>query len=210
MTSNQFCLVKGSGTPFLTMKDKNEWVAIASTRYNPARMILEVIWSKISLYFGIEMPWDDGLYMEKLQPLLVAQPVENNNKSGWIYKVIELKEKSLERDNDGTWRPMQITEAEVSAINIMAFSGGYLELNKDLESYFNTDYKKELCDVVTNLLYTRMFMQVGEYLRPMATYTYLLTSEDGAGFVAIEKERFDLWCAKHDIEPSYLILSFFE
>lgn len=51
VTSNQFCLIKNNGVPFSGIKDKNEWVAICSTRYNPAKMILEMIWSKISIYF---------------------------------------------------------------------------------------------------------------------------------------------------------------
>ena len=61
-------------------------------------MILELIWSKISLYFGASMPWDDGLQMDSLEPLLVAIPMENEKTAGWYYKSVEYSEKILKRD----------------------------------------------------------------------------------------------------------------
>lgn len=56
VVSNQFCLVKGNGVPFIAIKDEDEWVSVFSTCHNSAKLILELIWSKISSRFDIQMP----------------------------------------------------------------------------------------------------------------------------------------------------------
>lgn len=173
VTSNQFCLVKGNGVPFLTIKNKDEWVAVFSTRHNSAKMILELIWSKISIYFDVKMPWNDELYMENIQPLLIAKAVEVGDIAGWIYKTIEFKEKQLKREDDNSWKPTPLGKAEVSAINIMAMRGGYLPLDVGMEEFLKKEHEVNLDKVVENLILTRVFMKDGDYVRPINMHTRL-------------------------------------
>jgi hypothetical protein len=80
VTSNEFCLIKGNGHPYLgiTKADKS-WVAISSTRHNPARIILETVWAKIERHFNIEMPFGLDIDTETVAPLLLA----THKETGW-------------------------------------------------------------------------------------------------------------------------------
>lgn len=210
VTSNEFCLVKCNGLPFISIKDKNSWVAVSSTRYNSAKMILELIWSKISLYFDVSMPWNDGLEMESLEPLLVAIPTKTEEAAGWYYDCIEWRERKLKRDDNQVWSPSQLNAPEISAINIMAARGGYLPLDQGMKDYLKNEYSTSLEDVSDHLLETRLFMKDGDYIRPIKELTHVLTIEDGTGFVATERERFDIWCNENGIDPSYMNFYFLE
>lgn len=210
VTSNQFCLIKCNGVPFSVIKDKNEWVAICSTRYNPAKMILEMIWSKIGTYFNINMPWDDGLYMDNVKPLLSAEVVEHEGRVGWSYESLELKEKHLKRKDDNSWRPVAIGKAEVGAVRLMAINSGYLTLDSKMEEFLEKKYETTLAQVIENLTSTRLFMVSEEYLRPIHANTYMIITDSDECFIATERDRFDLWCNENEVEPSYVSLIFLE
>lgn len=210
VTSNNFCLIKGNGVPFIAVRSQNEWVSIFSTRHNAAKIILELVWSKISIYFDAKMPWNDGLHVENIHPLLIAKFVESGDQAGWMYEAVELKEKRLVRNDDNQWSPEAIGNAELSAINIMAMRGGYLPLDDGLDTHLQKEHGVSLEETVENLLMTRMFMKDEDYLRPIHAVTHVITTEDGGGFVSSERDRLDLWCEKSGIKPSYMNLIFIE
>lgn len=208
VTASNFCLVKGSGVPFVVVKNKDEWVPVFSTRHNSAKLILELIWSKIGSYFNVKMPWDDGLHMDSIQPLLIAKAGELNGQAGWVYKIEEYKEAQMKREDDNVWAPSKLGEAEISAINIMAMHGGYLRLDDGMNEYLKGDYGLSVDQVAEALVFTREFMRDGEYVRPIHKHTFVITNDDGTGFVASEQNRFDLWCAENEIEPHYMSIYF--
>lgn len=210
VTSNQYCLVKGNGVPFVVIKDKDEWVSVFSTCHNSAKLILELLWSRISSRFDLKMPWNDGLHMDNIEPLLVAKAVEVDGEAGWMYNTIEYKEKHLKREDDNSWEPAHIGEAEVSAINIMAARGGYLPLDEGMDEYLNDKYETTIDEVSANLILTTLFMRDGEYIRPIKSNTHIVTIDDNTGYVCAERDRFDLWCDKQGIAPHYMNLVFLE
>lgn len=208
VTSNNFCLVKGSGIPFLVVQNKNEWVSVFSTRHNSAKLILELIWSKIGEYFNAKMPWNDGLHMDSVQPLLIAEAREVDEAAGWAYRTVEFNEKHMVRGDDNLWSPSRLGKAELSAINIMAAQGGYLPLDNGMNEYLTKNHDLTVAQVSDALILTRQFMRDGEFIRPIYPRTYIITNDDETGFVASEIERFDLWCAENGIEPNYMSIYF--
>lgn len=208
VTSNNFCLVKGSGIPFLVVQNKNEWVSVFSTRHNSAKLILELIWSKIGEYFNAKMPWNDGLHMDSVQPLLIAEAREVDEAAGWAYRTVEFNEKHMVRGDDNLWSPSRLGKAELSAINIMAAQGGYLPLDNGMNEYLTKIHDLTVAQVSDALILTRQFMRDGEFIRPIYPRTYVITNDDETGFVASEIERFDLWCAENGIEPNYMSIYF--
>lgn len=208
VTSNNFCLVKGSGIPFLVVQNKNEWVSVFSTRHNSAKLILELIWSKIGEYFNAKMPWNDGLHMDSVQPLLIAEAREVDEAAGWAYRTVEFNEKHMVRGDDNLWSPSRLGKAELSAINIMAAQGGYLPLENGMNEYLTKNHDLTVAQVSDALILTRQFMRDGEFIRPIYPRTYVITNDDETGFVASEIERFDLWCAENGIEPNYMSIYF--
>jgi hypothetical protein len=202
--------VKGNGVPFLVVKDDNEWVAVFSTRHNSAKLILELIWSKISCQFNIKMPWGDGLHMDNVEPLLVAKAVRVKDKAGWIYSSIEFKEKRLKRHDNHVWEPAAIGKAEMSAINIMAMRGGCLPLDKETNEYLITKHQTTINEVSRNLILTRLFMKDGKYIRPIHNVTHIATLDDDTSYASSEKDRFDLWCKQNGVASNYLNIVFLE
>ncbi|MGE8049727.1 DUF6602 domain-containing protein [Pseudomonas monteilii] len=205
VTCGKFCIVKGNGLPFLIMRD-DEWVPVFSTCHNSAGLILEIVWSKISAFFDVEMPWEDGLYMNNPQPLLIAKGLGNDTQAGWVYRTIEPKQKHLVREDDESWKPSEVGRPEMAALNIMAVRGGYLPLDRGLDEYLAGEHGSSLEVVLQNLRLTREFMTEDEWVRPIHKATYILTNDDGTGLVSSEKERLDLWCAETGCEPRYLII----
>ena len=158
VTSNNFCLVKGSGIPFLVVQNKNEWVSVFSTRHNSAKLILELIWSKIGEYFNAKMPWNDGLHMDSVQPLLIAEAREVDEAAGWAYRTVEFNEKHMVRGDDNLWSPSRLGKAELSAINIMAAQGGYLPLDNGMNEYLTKNHDLTVAQVSDALILTRQFI----------------------------------------------------
>ncbi|ALO36801.1 hypothetical protein UZ73_00155 [Alcaligenes faecalis] len=210
VTSNDYCLIKGNGHPYLALREDCAWVVMSSTRYNPARLILEVVWAKIESHGKAQMPYGDDLSMEKLFPLLIAEPGWMDGQLGWIYNSIEYKEKSLDREEETLWEPENIGPAEMSAIEIMALGGGYLELNMELDSYLLKCHGCSLTQVVDSLIRTRVFAREGNYLRPLASVTHVLANDDNSGYVAVDQNRFDAWCKMHSKAPDYMNIMFFD
>lgn len=207
--SNDYCLIKGNGHPYLVMRDQ-QWVVMFSTRYNPAKVILEVVWAKIASCFQVRMPYGDDLIFENVAPLLVAEAKKVGEQVGWAYQAIEYKEKNLVRNEESNWGPERVGPAEISAINLMAINGGYLELDDELEEYLMGSHCSSLTQVVENLLNTKIFARAGNCLRPISQITHVLTNDDESGYVATDQNRFDAWCKFHGRKTAYLNLVFIE
>lgn len=211
ITCNEFCLVKANGMPFVTtIKDEHSWVAIFSTRYNSAKIILELIWSKISKHCNVEMPWNDGLEMDNVNPLLVAEVIEKQNSVGWFYKSLEVKEKLLKRKNDNTWEPVKIGQPEVALVDLMGINGGFLPIDTNLEYFLEEKYQQPMQIIIDKLIMTREFMRDGDSVRPINNLTHLITNLDGSGWVSSEGDRFNLWCTEMQIKPNYLTIVLIE
>lgn len=210
VTSGEFSLVKGNGFPFLGISQDNKWVPVLSTRYNSAKLILELIWGKISMKFRVSMPYNDGLYIENLAPLLIVETLRIGDVFGWKYSSIEPSEKYLRRKDDNYWSPVKISEAEVGAIEMMAFHGGYIELNDDYASYLKDRYQISIGDLKENLISTRLFMLENGCIRPIHNETHMITCEDGSGYIANEINRFNVWCNQNGVDPHYIHLIFMQ
>lgn len=210
VTSNNFCIIKGNGHPYLAIRDGKSWVAVLSTRHNPAKIILELIWSKISSHFNVRMPFGTDLDMEVLVPLLIAEPQRIGDKLGWVYKSIEYKENRLARDETTAWEPEKLGPAEMSAINIMFAKGGYLPLDKEMADFLIKKYNCHIDQVVFNLTNSRIFAKDGGFLRPISNMTHVLSNVDDSGYVANDRNRFDAWCVQQSIEPTYMNMFFLD
>ncbi|NVJ48580.1 MAG: hypothetical protein HWE07_15705 [Cytophagia bacterium] len=210
VASDQYCLVKSNGIPFVVIEQTGAWPIICSTRNNSALILLDMIWTKISKRFNVVMPWGDGLDIDNLSPVLLAIPTVKEHRAGWTYKSIEIPEAQLEREGSIVWTPVALEPAEVSTVQQVAAMGGYLQLNEQLDHYLKTEFGSSLERVAKTLTSSFLFMCDGDFLRPINMHTSLLVNEDGSGYISSEQERFDLWCDKNAIDPSYINIIFLE
>lgn len=203
ITSNEYCLIKTSGFPFVVSNVDSEWVPLVSTRFNSAEVILDTVWSKISNYFQRAMPWDDGVYMNNVVPMLIAKVGKNSETAGWIYKTIEPSERALLREDNITWEPEKIFAVHISMINLMT-AYGEIPLSEDNISYFKNNYSADLYEEMLYLSKTRLFMISGDALKPINNMTIVLSLEDGSGYVASERDRLDKWCENNNVSGNIM------
>ncbi len=205
ITSNEFCLMKSNGLPHTVIR-QNSWVVLSSTRHNAVRMILEAIWSKLSSYFNICMPFDDDLRMDNIHPLLVAIPVDTDIGAGWNLRSLEAPEQHLKREDQETWMPVRIGASEISIVNLLAINGGYLNLNDGLRDYISSKYQTDLIEIVERLIATCEFMREGNAIRPVRNILSMLKLGSDEAYISSDRVRFDMWCDAMHHEKHYVTI----
>ncbi|EMO5813829.1 TPA: hypothetical protein ACHOZF_003711 [Raoultella planticola] len=149
------------------------------------------------------MPWDDGVYINNVAPMLIAKVGKNSEAAGWIYKTIETTERALLREDNITWEPERICAVHISMINLMA-AYRELSLSEDNISYFKDKYSVDLYEETLYLSKTRLFMISRDALKPINNMTLVLSLEDGSGYVASERDRLDKWCEINNVSGSIM------
>lgn len=205
ITSNEFSLVKGGGLPFVMANQDNNWVVIGSTRYNSVRMIMELIWTKISIYFGIAMPWGDGLTTENVSPLMLAIPEQRDSKGGWRYPTIEMPETELERSESVEWAPHHLGTNETRIFTSLMIFGGAVEINEKLGDSLGIPLE-DLMVAIKKLVSTMEFVLDDNWLHPLNSQTLSINNADGTSYLSSNRDRFDAWCTKNGAGNNYIVL----
>ena len=163
------------------------------SQHNPAQVLLELIWTKLSTYFGIEMPWGDDMRLETLKELVQAMAEVRGTSFGWVYKSFEYKGKQLERAASVAWAPDRLSQAAMTVANFVALYGGEIELDDRLARQIQNEYDSSLEDATHELVESRVFSRAGSRLRAVADFTILAEDEQGFGYASYEQERFARW-----------------
>ncbi len=209
--ASNFSLVKCNGLPYICKWSDNDWVAVASVRENPARVLLEVLWTRIGQYYGVQMPWNDGLEMENLSPLLLAVAMQQDGAAGWKYESVEPKEAVLRDRPAMEWEPARLSASAVTLFGLLMARGGWVDTgDEDLSAYLLHKHQRSLDQICSELIGTGHFMREGRYMRPIHTHSILLELDDGTGHIAYDQAKFDEWCEKHDQARHYVSLIFLE
>lgn len=209
VTTNGFSIVKGNGIPYIAINEEREWAALLSTKGNAARIILEVIWSKISLYFDVAMPWGEDPHTEVAVPLIFAKPVETEDAAGWYYVPVRFKESELSvRESIQEWQPIRISQDMSEVIYSMLATGGYVHL--DRIGQIARSHLIQPDQLLKQLMSTMLFKQIGDYVRPISSWLHMVTDEDNQYFISSSRDRLDIWCERNDIDKSYINLIIME
>jgi hypothetical protein len=206
VTSNNHSLVKCNHQPYLLRRADAEWVCLASTRHNPARILLELLWSKISNHFDVRMPWGDDMELETLQELMVAQALPHANSFGWKYLSIEYSEKRLQREATVQWEPAVLSAAAMTVVSLLGAHGGSLELNESLAAYIAKKHNLPLADVVVELVDSSAFARSESMLHIIAPVTCVGHLDDESGVVALDRDKLDQWCEARGLRPTFMTI----
>ena len=205
ITANNYCLIKNNGFPYMLLQGRNNWVAVSSTRHNPAYIMLEVIWSKISEYFNVVMPWEETLDINNLAPLLTATRRREGENVGWWYSTNEPTEKLLKREASVDWEPAALSAAAITLTSLMVWQGGQFDTS-DGGSWLEEKYGSSFDDVCEELLNSGYFMNDNGFIRPIESVSFIASADDNNGYIATDRVMLDLWLEKQ--EKEYTISSF--
>lgn len=196
ITAGTFSLVKCTGQPYLATGPKEGWVLQASSRHNVARILLEFLWTKISVFCGVRMPFGPDLDFENLKELLVARGASRDGNVGFEIRTYEHKEKTLQRPEVTDWEPTKLSAAAVNVAEFLALHAGTLKLDPSLADFIQKEHGVVLDDAVAELVNTHTYCRSDTVLRTIGSGASIAVLEDGTGYADLHMGRLRIWCEK--------------
>lgn len=118
-------LLKMSGQPYISPLADGRWVAVVSNNENPIRILLELIWTRLSNQFQQYIPMDDTLQLERLAPFFLARIIQVGQTIGWELQHHELDKKELASIKSSQWAPRDVDENEWVILQQVAHKGEF-------------------------------------------------------------------------------------
>ncbi|EMR36682.1 DUF6602 domain-containing protein [Vibrio harveyi] len=190
-------LVKATGQPYTIPMRDGYWDFLLSSKANPVLLMLEFIWTKLSLEFDVGLPWGDDIEMEGLNEFLRAKPIVTEEQGGWMFKYDKLSKATLDqRSSVIEWQPVEVdtimfaifqrlTQGEVSVRDpgfIKFVTGSVNNVEEFIEQMMSTNYVafgNDTLSLTTENLVTAALPD-----------GRLVVAENNSG-------RFEHWLAKH-------------
>ncbi|WP_040491060.1 DUF6602 domain-containing protein [Ilumatobacter nonamiensis] len=117
MISGRFSVGKANGQPYSARLHGNWWPFYFSSRLNPVLLLLEYVWTRLDLEFGIGGLWGEDLSVDVLSPFLLAEGTQQGTQMGWNLQWVELDEATLaETPGREPWEPAVLSEEEFVVI----------------------------------------------------------------------------------------------
>lgn len=197
-------LLKLSGHPYwASLAEDGYWPIVASTRLNPARVMLELIWTKLSFTRDVAELFGDDLDTEVLSMLIrgrIAEDPEAAGRWGWEYQTYDLAKSTLDKVAPlEAWEP-QALDAFAFQLLVQCDVDGSLDLDDpDIQAAITEAGTTE--DVVLGtLLQTRLVAMEGRRLRVIAQSLMLVALDDRWLAADNNTGRFERWLLKNTIE----------
>jgi hypothetical protein len=190
-------LVKGNGRPYLIPMRDEYWDFMLSSKANPVLIMLEFIWTKLSLEFDIIMPWGEDLETESLNEFLRAKPVMKEDQRGWMLKSTELSKRILEsRDSSVEWQPIEITTSVYTIFHQLS-QGDVCTTDSDFIEFAEQE-AESVSKFINSITSTNLAAFDGKKLSLNSENFIAAVLPDGRFVVAENNSgRFDAWLAKN-------------
>jgi len=144
-------LVKLNGQPYVSPMTDDWWTLLASNNENPIRILIEMIWTRLSNQFRRELAIDDNLQMEVMVPFVQAKLGRQGESLGWQYSISEFSKTDIENFKPVRWNPEQVSEREWIVLTIVARDGELSIFDEELKKYASEndfDSRKVIEDLV--------------------------------------------------------------
>lgn len=193
-------ILKLTGHPYIVPLDDDWWVLAASDRDSPIRLLIELVWTRLSNQFDAAFPMDDTLGMERLAPLLWGHVETIGSRLGWRYRSSALNRKDLSelKDSPATqWQPAEVDVNEVVVIQMACLHGG---LSVD-DPAFVRHSKREGFDtrtIIEGLVSKRLFAWTSKTTaRPIANTIQMAMTPDGRQWASENGKLLQLWIQRN-------------
>lgn len=128
-------LLKMNGQPYISALQKDWWIALVSNHENPIRILLELIWTRLSIQFQEYIPMDDTLQLERLAPFFLARVAAVQPAVAWELQHYELDKNELASIPSVQWAPREVDEDEAIILQIVALRGKMNVQGRDFRKY---------------------------------------------------------------------------
>jgi hypothetical protein len=118
MISGQYSLGKANGQPYSARMHGQWWPFYFSSRVSPILLLLEYVWTRLDAEYRIGGLWGQDLTLERHNPFLLAQGVEQDGQLGWRYEWVSLAENELASGEDfEPWEPEYLSAEQFAVIS---------------------------------------------------------------------------------------------
>jgi hypothetical protein len=188
----EYSLVKANGRPYLIPMREGYWDFMLSSQANPVLLLLEFIWTKLSIEFDVGMPWGDDLEQERLNEFLRAKPLEKSGQLGWMYKYDELSKKTLEdREASFSWAPIEISSSQYVIFTKLAKANIDIS-DPEFITFAEDSSSKET--FIQSIIDTNLVSLEGDILKLISNDVIAAVVPDGRFLVAENNSgRFEKW-----------------
>lgn len=189
-------LLKMNGQPYISPLVDGWWPAVVSNSENPIRLLIELIWTRLSNQFNSSFPMDDTLQMERLAPFLSARFRRKGEKVGWEYRHEQISKEQLGKIEPTRWRPDAVDENEWVVVMQVA-RNGELDTRDPAFRNFAREEGFDPDKLVAKLVENRTLAWCDEHsVRLLYTGTILTAFMPSGETVATgETDLFGLWLA---------------
>jgi hypothetical protein len=183
-----------TGRPYISPMVDGWWLAIVSNSENPLRILIELIWTRLSYQFQQHFPMDDTLQMERLAPAFFTRVAERDGRIGWEYRFHDLTRKNLAAIELTSWNPTAIDQHECMILLLVSRLG---ELDvRDVN--FRLSLIKEGIEpdpLIARLVERRMLAWSDDHTVRLITTAPFVTDfmPDGQMLTTHEADLFKLW-----------------
>lgn len=198
VSSEAFSMVKLAGMPFMSPReDDGNWPLVASSRDNVAQLIIEIIWTKISVYCDISMPWGDDLGTEALSLLFSGRYKSDipSGKEGWFYSFNDISEADMQNErSEGVWEPTKVTKVVRDAFQHMGIFG-CLDLNSEIGVDFIKESKLDKAAFKEAILKTHLCSINGsDQIAIVGEAVHIVEVGDDEFALSNDNNRLTAWC----------------
>ncbi|WP_305460914.1 DUF6602 domain-containing protein [Photobacterium leiognathi] len=193
----EYSLVKAAGLPYTIPMRDGYWDFLLSSKANPVLLMLEFIWTKLSLEFDVGLPWGDDIEMEGLNEFLRAKPIVTEEQGGWMFKYDKLSKATLEqRSSVIEWHPVEV-DTTMFVIFQHLTQGEVSVKDPDFIKFVtaDSDNVEEFIEKMTSTNYVAF----GSDTLSLTTKKLVIATLPDGRFVVAENNsgRFEQWLGKH-------------
>ncbi len=198
MISGRYSLVKANGQPYSARMHGDWWPFYFSSRVKPLLLVLEYVWTRLDLEFGIGGLWGEDLALEKLNQFLLTQAAEEGDRIGWRHKWVDLDEAQLTGSDDlEPWQPESLSIEQFVVITRLC-EGHRVFLDDDDFLGYLGEQGVDLEEVRASLLDTGLVAMAGTEMELITDRCRTAVLPDGRLIAGEDNTgRLTRWIARH-------------
>lgn len=200
ITAGRFSLIKCTAQPYLLRAPNEGWCLQASSRANVARILIEILWTKISAICAVQMPFGLDLENENLAEHLLVKGKSIDGRGGFNVRRIERSEKELDRPALVDWEPKCLSAASIDVARHFGLERANIELEASLAESIMLKHGVAFDDAVAELVNAHVYCRSETEVRPVRPGTYIFLLKDGSGYADPDPSRLIAWCKKMNVE----------
>ena len=196
-------LVKFNGFPYYNPMSNDKWMIIGSSTDNPILILLELLWTRLSMISEMPELFGEDLDMENFSSLISVKPLErkdNPGQWGWMYYYDEVSKTDLEQPKSPVkWEPFELTGDQFVIVNSIC-AGEDVDITEAEYIKFVSSSGVSADQFTKDLISTSLVALDGNILRMTSLQCMCVIWSDGRYLAADDNTgRFSRWMS-HELE----------